>query len=310
MKKTIGLLFPGQGSQYVGMGREAVEAHPACADLYKRASDVMGVDLAAVSFDGPEEELTRSLVAQPAIFVASMAAMKLVEASGGDVDFCAAAGLSSGEWTALCVGGVVSFEDTVRILRARGTFMQEACDAQPGGMISLLGLDLDAASQVAEKAGLEVANINSPKQIVLSGHKERIPDAEQIGKEAGAKRAVPLNVAGAFHSTLMQPAADKFEAFLADVNFQNPSMPVLSNVTGRVHEDAASIKQRMVEQIVSSVRWVECMQGVIAMRVSACIECGPGNVLAGLAKRIDKGLQVHTIQNNSDAQAWVAGLDQ
>lgn len=297
------LIFPGQGMQAVGMGVEFAEALEPCRALFDAASEILGYDLLRLCAEGPIEELTKSDVAQPAIFTVSVAARTaLSHYAGGLFAVDGAAGHSLGEWAALHAAGVVSFTDAVRVLKARGQFMQEACEAVPGGMLTLIGLPLETVRKVAEESGLEVANLNSPVQTVLSGHKDRLAAGEAAAKAAGAKRALVLPVAGAFHSSLMQPAADKLAAMLAGVEFRAPLFPVWSNVTGRPHGEPSEIRRRMVEQVVSSVRWTEEYADMAAAGMSVAFECGPGTVLAGLGKRIAPEIPVHGIFSLAGAQ--------
>ncbi len=298
------LLFPGQGAQAVGMGRELAEGLPACRALFDRASAVLGFDLLALCVAGPLAELTKSSNAQPAIFAVSAAARAaLAHYAGGPLAVAGAAGLSSGEWAALHEAGVVAFEDVVRILRARGQFMQEACEAAPGGMLTIIGLTLDKVQEIARTAGLEVANMNSPVQTVLSGPADRIPAGEAAAKAAGAKRALRLTVAGAFHSSLMRPAADKLAEFLAGIELRAPRCPVWSNVTGQPHTTPDEIRRLMAAQVYSPVRWTDCFAAMAATGLAAGCECGPGTVLAGLAKRIVPAAAIASIFDLAGAQA-------
>ena len=297
------LLFPGQGAQTVGMGRELADGLEECRALFSRAGDILGLDLLKLCVEGPLEDLTKSCNTQPAIFVVSVAARTaLARFSGGALPVAGAAGLSSGEWAALHEAGVVSFEDAVRILRARGQFMQDACEATPGGMLTIIGLTVDRVREVAEASGLEIANLNSPVQTVLSGHADRLAAGEAAAKAAGAKRALRLTVAGAFHSSLMQPAADKLADFLQGIEFREPTLPVWSNATGKPHTAPDDIRRRMVEQVVSSVRWTDCFAGMVAAGLDVGFECGPGSVLSGLAKRIAPEASVHSIFDLAGAQ--------
>jgi len=297
------LLFPGQGAQAVGMGRELAEGLEECRTLFSKASEVLGFDVLKLCVEGPIEELTKSHNAQPAIFVVSRAARAaLAHFAGGSLAVAGAAGHSLGEWAALHEAGVVSFEDAVRILRARGQFMQEACEATPGGMLTIIGLTLDKVQEVAKASGLEVANLNSPVQTVLSGHADRIAAGEAAAKAAGAKRALRLTVAGAFHSSLMKPAADKLAAFLQGVEFRAPQCPVWLNVTGQPHTTPDEIRRRMVAQVVSSVRWTDSYAGMAAAGMTAGFECGPGTVLAGLGKRIAPEASIASIFDLAGAQ--------
>ncbi len=299
MKKAV--MFPGQGAQAVGMGKDLYDAIPECAALFDRANEVLGFDLKSIIFEGPAEELTKSNITQPAIFVVSMAAFTALKLKNPGIEFAAAAGHSLGEWAALCAAGVISFDDGLRILKARGEFIQEASEANPGGMLAVIGLADDKVKVVAEEAGIYVANFNSPGQVVCSGLKEGIEKAAVLAKEAGAKRALPLAVSGAFHSPLMAPAAEKMQALLSEIDFKEAAFPVLSNVTGTFH-DAASIPARMVEQITGSVQWTTCVETLKAAGIEQLIECGPGNVLTGLAKRIDKSFALVNISGVNDLE--------
>ena len=297
------LLFPGQGAQAVGMGRELAEGLDECRAIFARASAVLGFDLLKLCLEGPLEELTKSHHAQPAIFAVSVAARAaLAHCAGGKLTVAGAAGHSLGEWAALHAAGVVSFEDAVRVLHARGRFMQEACEATPGGMLTIIGLTVDQAREIAAASGLEVANLNSPVQTVLSGPADRIAAGEAAAKAAGAKRALRLTVAGAFHSSLMKPAADRLAAFLEGIEFRAPAFPVWSNVTGQPHTTPEEIRRRMVAQVHSSVRWTDCFAGMAAAGMTAGFECGPGTVLAGLGKRIVSEVAVASIFDLAGAQ--------
>ncbi len=297
MKRAI--VFPGQGSQTVGMGKDLAEAIPECKALFDRANEILGYDLESICFEGPQEELNKSNHAQLGIFVASAAAFKALELKQPELEYEILAGHSLGEWTALYVAGVVSFDDAIKVLKARGEFMQAACVENPGAMMAVMNVDEQVLVDISAKAGCTVANFNSLGQTVLSGTAESIDQAEVLVKEAGAKRAVRLPVAGAFHSPLMQPAAEKMDAFLADIQLGEPSVPVLSNVTADVH-NPAEIQGNMVKQITSSVQWVASIQKLVADGVEEIVECGPGKVLAGLIKRIDKSVAVRNIGQLSD----------
>ncbi|MEI6891106.1 MAG: ACP S-malonyltransferase [Pontiella sp.] len=299
MKRAI--IFPGQGSQVIGMGKDLADAIPECKALFDQANEMLGYDLTTICFEGPQEELNKSNHAQLGIFVASAAAFQALELKQPDLEFDVLAGHSLGEWTALYVAGVVSFEDTIRILKARGEFMQAACEENPGAMLAIINLDGDALVKIAEKAGCQVANFNSLAQTVLSGTIESIEKAEILCKEAGAKRVIRLPVAGAFHSSLMQAAADQMNDFLAGVELGPLETPVFSNVTACEHVDA-DIQTNMVNQITSSVQWVASVQKLAADGVEEIIECGPGKVLAGLIKRIDKTITVRNIGQLSDLE--------
>lgn len=291
------LVFPGQGAQAVGMGRDLADGLPECRALFDQAGEILGFDLLKLCAEGPIEELTKSSNTQPAIFTVSTAARAaLARVAGGTPAVAGAAGHSLGEWAALHAAGVVSFADAVRILQARGRFMQEACEAAPGGMLTVIGLTVEQVRDVAAASGLEVANLNSPAQTVLSGPADRLAAGEAAAKAAGAKRALRLAVAGAFHSSLMQPAAARLADFLDGIEFRAPAFPVWSNVTGQPHAaEPGEIRRRMVEQVVRGVRWTDCFAGMAAAGMTAAFECGPGSVLAGLGKRIVPEVAVHGI---------------
>jgi [acyl-carrier-protein] S-malonyltransferase len=307
MSKTA-IVFAGQGAQTVGMGKDLADAFPSCAALFRRADEVLEIGLSKICFEGPIEALTKSDNCQPAIFVASLACAEALRESSPTVAAAGVAGLSLGEWTALHSAGVLSFDDALRVLQARGRFMQEACDARAGGMVSIIGLADEALREVCAATGVEIANMNSPEQTVLSGPKERLADAERVAKEKGARKTVVLNVAGAFHSSLMAPAAAKLEVFLKDVKFGAPKVPVVANVTGQPHGGPEDIRNAMVRQVTQTVRWVSCVEWFRGRGVNAYIECGPGKVLTGLIKRIDAAAALHNVQDKATLDKTVAAL--
>jgi len=271
------------------MGKDlAVDAE--IASLFARAHAVLGYDLAKVCFEGPAEELTKSNICQPAIFAVSVAAFRAFQKRCPHVSFKMAAGLSLGEWTALHIAGVLDFESTLKVLEARGRFMQQACEAQPSGMVSIMGATAEQLKGICDKAGITVANINSDTQVVLSGSKAGVATAAQVAGELGVK-AIVLNVAGAFHSPLMASARAQLAPVLDGVAFKAPQMPVLANVSGALHSsDPAAIKDAMLRQVTDSVRWSDCIKAAIGAGAKTFVEFGPGKVLSGLIRRIDKGV--------------------
>ncbi len=291
------IVFAGQGAQTVGMGKDLAEAYAECRELFLRADQVLGYRLSAICFEGPAEELTKSNHCQPAIFVTSIACHAALRLAGGEAEFKAAAGLSLGEWSALHMAGALGFEDTLRVLAARGQFMQEACEERDGAMVSVIGLPADKVREIAEQEGVEVANLNSEAQTVLSGERKGIEAAARVAEEAGAKRAILLNVAGAFHSSLMQSAATKLENVLADVDIAAPRIPVVANVTGKPHGTPAEIRRDMVRQVTESVQWLPGIQWLMNAGVTEYVECGPGRVLSGLIRRIDTTATLHSVQD-------------
>lgn len=306
MSKTAAV-FAGQGAQAVGMGRDLAEAFPECKALFRRANDALGFDLAKVCYEGPDTELTKTNIAQPAIFVVSAACLAALRAKKPDFAFDVAAGLSLGEWTALYAAGVVSFDQAVRILEARGRFMQEACEERAGGMVSVMKLTVEQIQAIATQTGLTMANINSSEQIVLSGPKDAVAAAEAAVKAAGG-RAIILNVAGAYHSPLMASAATKLAAVLANETFQAPSVPVVSNVTGQPHGGPDDIRTTMVAQVTGSVRWLDSVNWCAANGVDRYVEFGPGKTLTGLIKRIAPAAAASNVADAAQAEATAAAL--
>jgi len=301
-------VFAGQGAQFVGMGKDLSAAHPACRALFDRADEVLGYSLSKICFEGPAEELTKSTHCQPAIYTVSAACHAALRAQAGDIAAAGMAGLSLGEWSALHIAGAVTFEDGLRVLQARGRFMQEACEAQAGGMVSVIGLSRSQLEGICGATGVHIANLNSEDQTVLSGPKAGIEAAEKKAKEAGARRTVVLNVAGAYHSPLMAPAAARLEALLREVPIRAPRVPVVSNVTGRPHGGPEEIRRAMVRQVTSPVQWVSTIGWFRENGVTAYVELGPGRVLAGLIRRIDTAAAVHSIQDAGTLGAAVAAL--
>lgn len=289
---SIGLIFSGQGAQAVGMGESLYENSAAAKDRFEEANEVLGWSLTEICFKGPEEKLTETSVCQPALYVHGFAAVAAMEEEGKLSQASAVAGLSLGELTAHAIAGTYDFATGLKLVAERGRLMQEACDATEGGMASLIGGSVEAARELAEKHDVDLGNLNCPGQTVLSGSKAGIAAAVADAKGAGFKMAVPLKVAGAYHSRLMQPARDAFEKFINGFNFKTPDMPVLTNTTGDTISEPAGIKAALVSQITSPVLWEGCFRSMIAMGVETFYECGPGNTLAGLAKRINKEVTV------------------
>src|SRR6266700_274631 len=307
MNKTA-LLFAGQGAQVVGMGKDLAAAFSSTRAWFDRANAALGYDLAAICFNGPEAELTRTENAQPAIFLLSWSAFHLLKERVPALKFEVTAGLSLGEFTALAAADAMSFEDGLRVVRHRGRFMQEACEATRGGMAAIIGLDEAQAQEVCAEAGVELANLNCPGQIVISGEQEKIDQGRELAKAKGAKKALRLPVAGAYHSRLMAGAQPKLQAALAGVPFQPPSVTVISNVTARPHGSVAEIQSLLVRQVTASVRWEESMRYLLAQGFTRFIELGPGTALSGFMKRIDKNVPMLNVADAASLENTVRSL--
>lgn len=307
MMKTA-LLFAGQGAQSVGMGRDLAEQFPAAQQWFDRANAALDYDLARVCFEGPEAELTRTENAQPGIFVVSWVALELLRARVPELQFEATAGLSLGEFTALAAADVLTFDEAIRVVRQRGRFMQEACAATPGGMAAVIGLDEARTREACAEAGVQLANLNCPGQIVISGPADKIAAACEVAKQKGAKKAMPLPVAGAYHSELMADAKPKLDAALKSIALRPAVVPVISNVTAQPHGAPAAIHQRLVDQVTSSVRWEESMRYLLGQGFTRFIELGPGKALSGFMKRIEPSAQMLNVADMASLEATVAAL--
>ena len=307
MSKTA-LLFAGQGAQVVGMGRDLAEKYPSAKAWFDRANAALGYDLTAVCFNGPDAELTKTEHAQPGIFLVSWVAFQLLQEHAPSLKFDATAGLSLGEFTALTAAGSLSFEDGLRVVRQRGKFMQEACEATRGGMAAVIGLDEAPTREVCAQAGVVLANLNCPGQLVISGEEEKIIQACDLAKAKGARRAIPLPVAGAYHSPLMAGAQPKLQGELAKVKMSSPTVPVISNVTAQPHGAPDEISARLVEQVTSSVLWEASLRRLLAEGFTRFIELGPGAALSGFMKRIDKNVQMLNVADVPSLEATVKTL--
>jgi len=307
MMKTA-LLFAGQGAQEVGMGKDLAENFPTAKSWFERANDALGYDLASICFSGPETELTKTENAQPGIFLVSWVAFQLLKQRVPSLSFQATAGLSLGEFTALTAANALSFEDGLKVVRQRGRFMQEACEATRGGMAAIIGLDETPTRELCAQAGVVLANLNCLGQLVISGELEKIERACELAREKGARRALPLPVAGAYHSPLMASAQPKLQAELARVALRPPTVVVISNVTAQPHSSEEAIRARLVEQVTASVRWEESMRYLLAQGLTRFIELGPGTALSGFMKRIDKNAQVLNVADIPSLTAMASAL--
>jgi [acyl-carrier-protein] S-malonyltransferase len=302
MGNKIALVFPGQGAQAVGMGKELAAAYPAAADLFRQADEILGWPLSKICWEGPEEELTKTSVCQPALYVHGLAALAVAREKLGNFPVSGAAGLSLGEFTAHAAAGTFDFATGLRLVAQRGQFMQEACEATWGGMAAMIGVDENIVRDLAAQTDIDVANINSPGQIVVSGEVTKIAAAIGLAKDYGIRKAVELKVAGAFHSRLMQPAYDKLGDVLAATEIRAPAFPVVCNVEGGEVSDANDIRRTLVEQVTGSVRWADCVTSLLDnIGCDTFLELGPGTTLAGMISRIRKGTPVASLGTAEDA---------
>jgi [acyl-carrier-protein] S-malonyltransferase len=312
---AIAFVFPGQGSQDVGMGRELAQAFPAAKRVFDEVDAALGQKLSALMWEGPKETLTLTENAQPALMAHSLAVVRALEQEKGldlakTVKFVA--GHSLGEYSALTAAGAFSIADAARLLKLRGQSMQAAVPVGQGAMTALLGVGLDVARKIAADAAqgdcCDVANDNEPTQVVLSGHKRAIDRVAEVGKAHGLRRAIPLPVSAPFHCALMRPAADAMAEALAKVAIKAPVVPVIANVLAAAVSDPSEIRKRLVEQVTGTVRWRECVLAMVAARVTQLYELGTGKVLSGLAGRIDKSLKATPIGASADIQALHDGI--
>ncbi len=306
--KKVALLFAGQGAQVVGMGKDLAGEFPAAADLFRRADEILGRKLSDIAWNGPIEELTKTSNCQPALFVHGLACLSILRELAGDFPIGSAAGLSLGELTAHAAAGTFDFENGLKLVQNRGEFMDEACAATVGGMAAMTGADENAVRKLAADEDVDVANVNSPGQIVISGELAKVEAAVAVAKESGIRRAMMLNVAGAYHSRLMESAYKKLGAALLEVQMQVPKFPVISNVTGREVETLPKIRQTLQDQVTSTVRWVDCMERLVDLGCDLFIELGPGGVLAGLLKRTRKDVEVISVGDPESVRAGAARL--
>jgi [acyl-carrier-protein] S-malonyltransferase len=295
----LAFIFPGQGAQFTGMGKELADSFPLAREIFAEADASLGFDLTRLCFEGPDEELKLTANTQPAILAASIAILRVVQAETG-LRPSFAAGHSLGEYSALVCAGALSFADAVRIVRQRGTFMQEAVPVGTGAMAAMLGIERDELAEICTEAAqgevVSPANFNSPGQIVIAGHAGAVARAIEIAKGRGYRKAMPLPVSAPFHCSLMQPAAERLRQVLDGINVSTPQIPVVSNVEALPNGDGARVRELLVNQVCSPVRWDESVQKMTELGVTRMIEIGPGKVLSGLVKRIVKDVEVANVE--------------
>ena len=295
MSKKVALLFAGQGAQTVGMGHDLAEQFPTAAELFQQADEVLERKLSEIAWRGPIEELTKTSNCQPALFVHGLVCLSILRELGGEFPIGGAAGLSLGEMTAHAAAGTFDFATGLKLVQRRGELMDEACSATNGAMAAMIGADESAVRALAADADVDVANINAPGQIVISGEKAKVEIAVGLAKEHGIRRAMLLNVAGAYHSRLMESAYEKLGAVLLHVAVRPPRFPVISNVTGAEVKTPIEIRRTLQDQVTGTVRWLDCIERLARLGCDFFVELGPGGVLAGLLRRTSKGANVISV---------------
>ena len=304
--KKIALLFSGQGAQTVGMGREVAAEFAGAAGLFREADVILGRSLSELAWAGPIEELTRTANCQPALYVHGLACLAALRERTGDFPIEAAAGLSLGEWTAHAAAGTFDFQTGLKLVEQRGSLMEAACGATAGAMAAMIGADEGAVRALAADTDVDVANLNAPGQIVISGEAAKVELAVSLAKDHGIRRATLLKVAGAYHSRLMDSAFVELGAALLDTQLQMPRFPVVANVTGKVPESLPEIRRTLQDQVTGTVRWTDCMEQLLERGCELFIELGPAGILAGLLQRTRKGVDVISVSDPASVVACAA----
>jgi len=308
MTRKIALLFAGQGAQSVGMGRALATHHPAAGDLFQQADQILGRSLSGIAWNGPLEELTKTSNCQPALYVHGLACLAALRGVAGDFAIEAAAGLSLGEWTAHAAAGTFDFATGLKLVETRGQLMDAACAATAGAMAAMIGADENSVRALAAATDVDVANLNAPGQIVISGESAKVEMAVSLAKEHGIRRATLLNVAGAYHSRLMNSAYEQLGQPLLEAELSAPRFAVMSNVTGGVVETLPEIRTALQDQVTSTVRWTDCLEALLERDCDLFIELGPGEVLAGLLRRTRKDAEVISVSDPASVHACAEKL--
>jgi len=302
MDKKIGYIFPGQGAQYIGMGQDLYQEFDRAKQIFDRANEVLGLDLAKICFSGPQEKFNKSAICQPAILTFSVAAYEVLNSNFKQIGLkpSACAGLSLGEYAALVACGSLQFEDALRLVHKRGQFMDEASSSNPGTMSCILGLEPDVVKTICQKAQVEIANLNCPGQVVISGSHTNIQKANDLAKNMGAKRVIGLSVSGPFHCSLMAQAAQRLTTELEGVNISSPQIKFCPNVTAEYVREPSQIKELLIKQVAHTTFWQDCVLKMKNDGITIYLEIGPGKVLRGLLQRIDQGLTVINLEKVAD----------
>ena len=302
--KEVAYIFPGQGAQYVGMGKELCEGSEVARNIFQKANEVLGFDLTQLCFQGPEEDLKATINCQPAIFTLSIASLESLRSNGKSKNLKPKfmAGLSLGEYSALVAAGSFSFEDGLKVVRQRAEFMEEEAGKNPGKMAAIIGLDIDKVSLICSSCGVQIANLNCPGQIVISGKGPDIDKAVQLANDQGAKKVVLLEVNGAFHSVLMNEAGKKLDNLLQATEIKEPNPPVISNFTAKPEIVTDEIRTNLIQQVSAPVRWEDSVRHIVASGIKDFLEIGPSKVLKGMLRRIDSDLTVHNIEKPQDIE--------
>jgi len=297
-------IFPGQGAQYVGMGKDLYDTFPIAKETYEEANDILGFNVATLCFEGPEDELTTTKNSQSAMLVTSIAALRAFKStSGREIIPSTCAGLSLGEYSALVAASALSFEEAVKLVKLRGQLMEEASHKNPGKMAAIIGLEVSVVEEITKEGKTEVANLNCPHQVIISGRPKEVEKTMELAKAKGASRCIPLNVSGPFHSSLMDKASERLREELKTISFNIPKIPFISNVTANFVNDVDSIKENLALQVNRRTLWEASIRLMIKNGIEEYYEIGPGNVLKGLLRKINKTLNIHNIEKSADILA-------